>query len=334
MGGDHAPMAPVVGAWRALRSYDDVEIVLVGDPEAIAREEATCTEAPADLSRRHVHDAPEVAGKHGDPVRAVRASKRVSARACVSLLKAGDVHGVINMGSTGAAVAAATLFGRRLKGVRRLGIAVPFPRPQGVSIVLDGGANPDSSAAELHQYAVMGTHYVRALFGIEQPRVGILSIGEERHKGNRFIQEVWETFEASPFDNFVGNVEPHALFGDTADVVVADGFVGNVALKAAEGMGEFVLATLRGLLGERGLPPEDIRTICRAIAERVDYTQYGGAPLLGIDGGYAIGHGRSGPDAYVNAVRLIRTFVARQVGDHIVQELQVRADAAANRSQA
>jgi glycerol-3-phosphate acyltransferase PlsX len=327
MGGDKAPAAPVAGAWAALADFEDIEVVLVGDPAAIANvREGAPALTPGQAARVRIHDAPEVVGMGDDPVKVIRSSPRVSARACAELLRRGEVDGVVNMGSTGAAVAAATLYGRRLEGVRRLGIAVPFPRPGGVSVLVDGGANPDASAEELHQYAVMGTHYVRAAFGIQAPRVGILSIGEEEHKGNRLVHETWARFRASPIEGFLGNVEPRELFQDRADVVVCDGFVGNIALKGAEGMAEFVLGWLAPELERRRF--EGTRDLLRGLAARIDYSQYGGAPLLGIDGGYVIGHGRSGPEAFRNGLRLVRTFVQGEVGPRIVADLKARHPAA------
>lgn len=325
MGGDLAPAMPVAGALRALARFDDVEIVLVGDPVQIADTLSQQSEGAeqAHADRLHVHDAPETVDPHEDPVRAVRASPRVSARACADLLHAGDVDGVLTMGNTGAAVAAATLYCRRLEGVKRTGIAVPFPRADGVSIFVDGGANPDARAAHLHQYAIMAAHYVRAAFGIEAPRIGILSIGEEEKKGNRLVAETWELFRSETLPEFVGafvgNVEPHALFRDTADVVVCDGFAGNLILKAAEGMAGFILSALPQSLASHGIP--DPSSVIADIAGRVDYADYGGAPLLGVEGAYVIGHGRSTARAYENGVRVIRSYIQGDVGRQIVEQL-------------
>ena len=324
MGGDHAPETPVDGAVRAVAEHGDVEIVLVGDAARI--EACLGTHEDAVRDRLHVHDAPEVVDPQQDPVRAVRASEKVSARACADLLHRGEVEGVLTMGNTGAAVAAATLYCRRLEGVKRTGIAVPFPRANGVSICIDGGANPDARPEHLHQYAIMAAHYVRAAFGIDQPRIGILSIGEEEKKGNRLVAETWEKFRTDPLPDFVGNVEPHALFDDTADVIVCDGFAGNLILKAAEGMASFILKGIPAVLGPLGI--EDPRAVIGALASRVDYADYGGAPLLGVEGAYMIGHGRSNARAYVNGVGVIRSYVHGEVGRHIVEQLTSRTGGA------
>lgn len=325
MGGDRAPAAPVEGALSALAAYPDVEVVLVGDEGAIRATLSEAEEAPEHADRVRLHDAPEVAGMHDDPVRAVRAGPQVSARACADLLRAGTVEGVLTMGNTGAAVAAATLYCRRLEGVKRTGIAVPFPRSSGVTVVVDCGANPEAKAAHLHQYAVMARLYVQAAFGIAQPRLGILSIGEEETKGNRLVAETWELFRAHPLPGFVGNVEPREFFEDKADVVVCDGFAGNVALKTAEGMGEYLLRGLKDALARH--PSEAFAQALREAAQDADYAEYGGAPLLGVDGAYVIGHGRSSARAFVNGVRVIRSYVADRVGERIVQALTAEAKA-------
>ena len=311
MGGDFAPEAPVAGALRALERFSDIELVLVGDPDQLQAANAH--------ERITLHDAPDVVRADDDPVRAIRNNPRSSARACAELLHSRHVQAVVTMGNTSAAVAAATLYCRRLPGVRRTGIAAPIPRPGGVTTLIDGGANPDSRADDLLQYAIMATHYVRAAFGIAEPRVGILSIGEERSKGNRLVAETWERFEAHPFPHFVGNVEARELFESKADVVVCDGFVGNVTLKAVEGTAEFMMNALKKLLPKHGLP--DPREALHDLLLQVDYSKYGGAPLLGIDGGYLIGHGRSGPEAFENGIRAIRPYVQDGVGAAIIEEL-------------
>lgn len=317
LGGDHAPAAPVAGAVEAVAAFDDVTIVLVGDPAAIAAELAK--HGAQDHDRIVAHDAPESVGCE-DPVKAIRGSAKVSARACADLLHGGEVDGVLTMGTTGAAVAAATLYCRRLPGVKRTGIAVPLPTPTGVCVCIDGGANPDAKPLNLHQYAVMAMHYAKAAMGIENPRIGILSIGEEETKGNRLVQETWEVFRANPLPNFIGNIEPHAVFEGAADVIVCDGFTGNIVLKAAEGMAAFIMNAVPRALGAAGIDG-DPRVLLGALMKSVDYSQYGGAPLLGVAGAYLIGHGRSGPEAFKNGVGAIRSYVTGATGDRIVEAL-------------
>ena len=317
LGGDHAPAAPVAGAVEAVAAFDDVTIVLVGDPSAIAAE--LVKHGAQDHDRIVAHDAPEPVGCE-DPVKAIRGSAKVSARACADLLHAGEVDGVLTMGTTGAAVAAATLYCCRLPGVKRTGIAVPLPTPTGVCVCIDGGANPDAKPLNLHQYAVMAMHYAKAAMGIENPRIGILSIGEEETKGNRLVQETWDVFRANPLPNFIGNIEPHAVFEGAADVIVCDGFTGNIVLKSAEGMAAFIMNAVPRALGAAGIEG-DPRVLLGALMKSVDYSQYGGAPLLGVEGAYLIGHGRSGPQAYKNGVGAIRSYVLGKTGDRIVEAL-------------
>lgn len=319
MGGDRAPEVPVTGALQALAAHSDVELVLVGDPAQIEAAAAKTEATSEAASRLHIHAAPDAIGSAGDPVRAIRSNPKLSARAVADLLTAGDVDGVITMGNTGAAVAAATLRCKRLAGVRRLGIAIPLPRPGGVTTVIDAGANPDSRAEDLHQYAVMASHYVRHALGVDAPRVGILSIGEERSKGNRLVAETWELFDKTPIEGFIGNVEPRELFEDRADVVVCDGFIGNSVLKAAEGMGAFCMQMVKESLGPES--PDLARSTLGAMYRRVDHSAYGGAPLLGLHGGYLIGHGRGGPEAFVSAVGAMHRYVTGRVGERIVESL-------------
>ncbi|MHC5011115.1 MAG: phosphate acyltransferase PlsX [Planctomycetota bacterium] len=318
MGGDLAPAAPVEGAIRALGDYEDLEVVLVGDRDTLETEIGRHEISTDVRDRLTIEHAPHVAKMTDDPVRAVRADERNTARVCAEMLRDGAVQGVVNMGSTGAAVAAATLFCGRLSGVRRPGIAVPFPRRGGgATVVIDAGANPDARPEDLRQYAVMARHYVRAALEIAEPRVGILSIGEEEHKGNRFVHETWTVFRKHPVPNFVGNVEPREFYGDKADVVVGDGFAGNVALKAGEGMAEYLLAAV-----QEALPSDEAsKRLLRAIYERVDYAAYGGAPLLGVKGAYMVGHGRSDARAVHNALRSAHLFVSNRVAERIVEEL-------------
>ncbi len=324
MGGDRAPAAPVEGAVRALRTYDDVEVVLVGAVDAIEVEVERLAVTPEEDGRLYRVLASHVATMGEDPVRAVRTNPGNSARVCAELLRAGDVRGVVNMGSTGAAVAAAQLYCGRLDGVRRPGIAVPFPRPGGVTLLIDCGANSEGRAEDLHQFAIMASLYARGALGIDRPRVGILSIGEEEHKGNELVHETWALFRARGVPNLVGNVEPRELFQDRADVVVCDGFSGNLVLKAVEGMAEFLLGSLAGAVDD---PPERARLIGH-LAGDVDYAEYGGAPLLGIRGAYVIGHGRSDARAFLNGIRVARAFISNHVGDQVIEELH-RAGAGA-----
>jgi glycerol-3-phosphate acyltransferase PlsX len=318
MGGDRAPAAPVDGAARALEQWPDLHLVLAGDPDRVRREQDRVGASAAVAARMEIVDAGDVIGMHEDPARAMRSRPKASVRVCAEMLGRGDVQGVVNMGSTGAAVAAAALYAQRLEGVKRPGIAVPFPRPQGATVVIDCGANPDARPEHLHQYAVMAALYARAALGVSAPRVGILSIGEEEHKGNRLVHETWEAFRKDPVPDFVGNVEAREFFEDRADVVVCDGFTGNVALKAVEGMAGYILGSLRGGL-DLGQPAS--KALLAMLMGKVDYAEYGGAPLLGIRGAYVIGHGRSDGRGVMNAIRVARAYAEHGVDAKIVEQL-------------
>ncbi len=314
MGGDKAPAAPVEGALSALRRFHDVEVLLVGDLALLDRE---LSSRGASRERVSLVASEGVVRMDEEPVRAMKSKPRNSARVAAECLRAGKADGVVNLGSTGAAVAAAILFGERLPGVARPGIAVPFPSKQGVTVVVDGGGSVDVRAEHLYQWALMARHYVRVTMGVAAPRVGLLSVGEEEHKGNRLVKETWDLVKAHPMEGFVGNVEGRDVFGDAADVVICDGFVGNVLLKAAEGIGELVISIAQSWSATHPEGMEVVRTLRRLF----DYSEYGGAPLLGLHGATIIGHGRSEARAVENAIRVARAYVVEGVEAKIVEEL-------------
>jgi len=315
MGGDKAPAAPVEGALDAVKRFDDVEVLLVGDPATLERELAARGGRPARVT---VVASEGVVAMGDEPVRAMKHKPKNSARVAAEQLACGAADGVVNLGSTGAAVAAATLFCKRIEGVSRLGIAVPFPRRgKGVSVVVDCGGIVDARPEHLYTYAVMARHYARVAFGVAEPRVGVLSVGEEEHKGNRLVKETWDLFKKHPIAGFVGNVEGRDVFGDAADVVVCDGFVGNVMLKAVEGVAEMMLGAVK-----EALPANPgIASTLKDLVRKLDYAEYGGAPLLGVRGAYIIGHGRSDARAVANAIRVARDYVAGGVDRKIAADL-------------
>lgn len=318
MGGDKAPAAPVEGALEALSLHGDVEMRLVGDPDVLGRELAARGAADGAFGGRlKVVPSEGVVGMDDEPVRAMKHKPRNSARVAAELLASGAADGVVNLGSTGAAVAAATLFCKRIEGVARLGIAVPFPRRDGVTVVVDCGGLVDARPEHLYTYAVMARHYATAAFGVREPKVGILSVGEEEHKGNRLVKETWDLFKKHPMPGFVGNVEGRDAFSDAADVIVCDGFVGNVMLKAAEGLGEMML----GMLKAAAPAAPAVVPVLQAMVRKLDYAEYGGAPLLGVRGAYIVGHGRSDGRAVRNAVRAARDYLAAGVDARVASDL-------------
>jgi glycerol-3-phosphate acyltransferase PlsX len=332
MGGDHAPAATVEGALEAVRRYDDLHVLLVGDPPAVEEaltaalggDRAVGGDGPA--SRLRIVGSEGVVEMNDEPVRAMKAKPRCSARVAAELLGSGDAEGVVNLGSTGAAVAAATLFTRRLPGVSRPGIAVPFPRRQGVTLVVDCGGIVDARPEHLHQLAIVARHLARAAYGVAAPRIGILSVGEEEHKGNKLVHDTWELFRRHPVEGFVGNVEGRDVFGDVADVVVCDGFVGNVLLKATEGAFELLAGLVKSTLAARPDGGPLAREVLGAVRSKIDYAEYGGALLVGLHGAYVIGHGRSEARAVTNAIRVAREYAVSGVESRILEELAASVD--------
>ena len=313
MGGDHAPREVVAGGIDAARSEPDSSVLLVGDREAIERELAVAGGAPANV--RIVHASQQI-GMGDSPVEALKRNPDASILRTVQLIAAGEADACIAAGSTGAAVAAAMMALPRLPGVKRPAIAVPFParNRHGVCLLLDVGANPACRPSHLYQYAIMGANYFRSVFGEQNPRVALVSIGEEEAKGNQLVKETTKLLRGSAV-NFVGNAEGRDLFGGACEVGVTDGFVGNVILKAAEGFAEVVLGMVADLVREHN------PALLKDLARKVDYAEYGGAPLLGVQGIVMICHGRSDRRAIANAIRVGARAVARHVNADIVRGL-------------
>jgi len=313
MGGDHAPRELVAGAVEAVRKDATLEALLVGREDEIRAELDQLGEIPAGISIIH---ATEVVSMNDKPVEAIKARPDSSILRALQLVAKGEADAAIAAGSTGAAVAAATMCLKRLPGVRRPGIAVPFPalNKTGVALLIDAGANPSCRPHHLMQYAVMGANYFQSAYGIENPRVGLVSIGEEEGKGNNFTKEAAEKIRTTDV-NFVGNVEGRGLFGGDIEVAVADGFVGNIILKSAEGVAELLLGQVKRVLGQSD--PQSFRNIAKSF----DYAEFGGAPLLGVDGTVIVCHGRSDRRAISNAIMVGARAVSDHVNEHIVAGL-------------
>lgn len=313
MGGDHAPKEIVAGAVEAARSEAEFTILLVGDRAAIERELEALGAPPPNL--KIVHASQQI-GMADTPVEALKRNPDASILRAMRLVGAGEADACIAAGSTGAAVASALMSLQRLAGVKRPAIAVPFParNRHGVCLVLDVGANPSCRPSHLYQYAIMGANYYRSVFGEQDPRVALVSIGEEEGKGNQLVKETTKLLRGAPV-RFVGNVEGRDLFGGACEVGVTDGFVGNIILKSAEGFAEVLLGMVGDLL--KAHDPE----LLRDFARKVDYAEYGGAPLLGIQGIVMICHGRSDRRAIANAIRVGARAVARHVNADIVRGL-------------
>jgi len=303
MGGDHAPTETVKGALLAVRETD-VEVALVGPPDVVRAELARHAPGSPPPSLRVV-PASEVVGMHEPPAQAVRQKRNSSINEALRLLKEGEASAVVSAGNTGAVVASALLLLGRLRGIERPALSAYFPAGEYGVLALDVGANADCKPSYLVQFAHMGCIYVERVHGVERPRVGLLSIGEEEGKGNALTREAYDRLSRSPL-NFVGNVEAKDLMNGAAEVVVSDGFTGNVAMKMCEGMAEFVFRQLRETVGSRlryRLGALLMIDALRAMRRRLDYAEYGGVPLLGVNGVVIICHGRSHAQAIKNAIR-------------------------------
>ena len=311
MGGDHAPHEIVAGALIAARSEDSVEVLLVGDEKQLEKELESSGGAPANVSIVHASDAVPMGES---PVEALRQRPDASILKAFHLVRRGEADAIVAAGSTGATVAASTMSLKRLRGVKRPGIAVPMParNRNGICLLLDAGANPECRPHHLFQYAIMGANYYREMFGETNPRVALVSIGAEESKGNTLTKDAAKLLRESDV-NFVGNVEQ--IFADSCEVALADGFVGNIILKTAEGLAEMLLGMVAETVG--GHDPAAFTSI----ATRVDYAELGGAPLLGVDGVVMICHGRSDRRAIANAIRSGVRAIDHQINENIVRGL-------------
>jgi glycerol-3-phosphate acyltransferase PlsX len=311
MGGDHAPDEIVSGVIDAAAHVPDAHILLVGQKDRLSR-----PNLPRNVEIVH---ASEIVGMEEEPAKALRGKPDSSLRVSLRLVKRGEADAVISAGNTGALVGGAIVpvFGLgNLEGVKRPGIAIPMPVDGGFCAVIDAGANPTPKLSHLVQYAVMGAVYVKYLNPkIKTPRVGIVNIGEEATKGTELQREVYASLEKAKLNfEFIGNVEPHPMFLGKADVLVSDGFTGNLVLKMAEGFREYIL---------RNLGPEEV-----ALKERVlkisqgDRLEQAGAPVLGVRGTVIKVHGGARAVTISNAIKLTATFIKGRLNDHIVEDLR------------
>ena len=325
MGGDHAPKAEVEGAIRAASELG-LRVILVGNEDVVRQELATHAGA-GDLPIEIRHAA-EVITMEDSAAKAVRTKKNSSIHVAARLVRDGGADGFVSAGNTGAVMATAKMVQGMIRGVQRPALASAFPTLKGTPVVVvDVGANVDSTAAMLAQFAVMGEIYSRYIFKIHSPRVGLLSIGEEEHKGNDLTRAATPLLKGLPL-HFIGNVEGRYIYSGLADVVVCDGFIGNVALKVSEGLVEMLQSMLRESLEAtvtRKLGYVLSKEAYRDFRKRVDYSEYGGAPLLGVKGVSIICHGRSNANAIKNAIRVAAEFAAGKVNQKIEEELVVGA---------
>ena len=315
------------GAVEAVRQFG-LQVLLVGREAVLRRQLARLGGAPPGLE---VVDAADVVAMDDPSTAPIRGKRNSSMAEAARLVRDGKACAFVTAGNSGAAMVAAKLIIGTIEGVERPALAAPVPGIERQTLVLDVGANVDCKPYHLEQFAVMGHFYSQAVFGVASPRIGLLSIGEEEGKGDRLTVEAYRLISDAGL-NFVGNVEGRDIYAGTVDVVICDGFVGNVVLKVSEGLGEMIYGLLRsegrrsatsaiGLLLAKGA--------LAALRRKSDYAEYGGAPLLGVRGACLVGHGRSSPKAIKNAIRFAHSYATRGVVSHIerkIGELRARKE--------
>lgn len=319
MGSDRAPTVEVEGAIGALLEHPEITVMLVGDEAVVEAELARHPEAPRD--RIELVHAPEVIDPGEAPTTAVRRKQNSSIVVGTRLVKNGEADAFLSAGSTGAVMAAAVLMLRPIRGVDRPGVGSPVPSATGTFFLIDMGANVDTRPQHLLQFAHMGSIYAQDLMGVEEPRVGLLNIGAEPGKGNEQTLETYGLLSESPTLNFVGNVEGREVIRGACDVLVCDGFVGNVLIKFYESFGGFMAEELK-----REMEAQQVRLDLRRLYQKLDYSTYGGAPLLGVNGVVVIAHGGSPPQAIRNGIGVAARSVERKMVEHIAKRLGTLAD--------
>lgn len=325
MGGDNAPAAIVEGACQAVGSIDGMEIVLVGDQSAILSELEKHPGSTDKLIIKHAQDAIPM---DESPAIALRKRRNSSIHTGLKMVNDKEADAFISAGNTGAVMAVATVMLRNIEGIDRAAIAVPLPTQKGNAVLLDAGANIVCKAHHLYQFGIMGSMYAQYILEMEKPRIGLLSIGEEESKGNVTTKEALEMLTQSSV-NFIGNIEGKLLYNGAADVVVCDGFTGNIVLKISESLAEMIGVELKTIFSQswRGkLSYLLLRSSLEKFKKKVDHSEVGGAPLLGINGAVFISHGSSSPKSIRSAILGAKKFIVENVNDHIRESLEQNQD--------
>lgn len=321
MGGDYAPQACVAGAVLALQEFRNIEkLFLVGDEGAVRAEldKHGCRDPRVEV----VHTT-QVVEMSESAVEAVRRKKDSSIARAVDLVKHGQADAVVSAGHTGAAVAATTIKLRTLEGVDRPGIAAVLPTETNLCVLIDAGANTDARPEHMLQYAIMGAVFSRDVLGYQNPAIGLMSIGGEDVKGSEFTKDIFKLLRASGL-NFRGNIEGHDLFQNPVEVILCDGFTGNVVLKSCEATAEAVFHWLKNELMRTPMRIAGAalaKGAFRTIKRKTNYEEYGGSPLLGVDGICIIAHGSSSAKAIKNAIRVALESIQTRINPKIVEEL-------------
>ncbi len=318
MGGDNAPKAIVDGCIRAVEEFD-VEITLVGQESLIKKSLGEyCS------GKINIVNAEEVITNDDDPALAIRRKKESSIVVALKLLADGKGDAFVSAGSTGAVVSGATLIVKRIEGVRRVAIGTVFPTPGKPTIVLDCGANADCTSEFLEQFAIMGNAYMKAVYSVDKPTVALINNGAEEHKGSTLYKETYQILKNSDL-NFIGNIEGRDVLSSVADVVVADGFAGNIILKTTEGTASFFSKKLKSMFTKNILTKVCALLLSSSIKEMkssFDYTEHGGAPILGAKKVVIKAHGSSNAKAFYNAIKQAKNFYENGVIEAIESNLK------------
>jgi len=324
MGGDDAPQPNIDGAIAALQEHSDLEVTMVGDQSLI---EPLVEKTGYSGDRMQFVHAEQVIGMAEKPTEAMRSKPHNSIAVCWGLMAKHEVEGIVSAGNTGAVVAAGLRSRLFLPGIKRPGIAVTLPTLRGKSILVDVGANPAARPEHLYQYGVMGAVFAREILEIGGPSIGLMNIGSEEGKGNDLYRETHKFLTESPLkERYVGNVEGRGLYRGEADVLVCEGFVGNVVLKVSEGMADFLVKSIAGALMEQlHVEKQVAQQVFQQLAARYQYSETGGAPLLGIDGSCIICHGSSDARSIHNALKMAEQLQAHQINSQITEQLATSA---------
>lgn len=318
MGGDFGPKVTVEGAVKASKEHE-VEVLLVGDEALIKKEIDKLNHSKARVTIICASEAIAM----GEGLLSFRRKQRSSIRIGAQLVKDGEAEAFVSAGNTAAVVYISKKVLGALKGIDKPALSLLVPTLKGLALLIDVGANVNCRPHHLEQFAIMGHVFMENILGLKQPRIGLMSIGEEKSKGNELTKEVFERLQSSPL-NFIGNIEGKDIFSGKADIIVSDGFTGNVALKVSEGVVETIFYMARNEIMKNIFAKIGfflMKRNLKKVYKRVDYTEYGGAQLLGVNGVCIIGHGRSNATAVKNAVRLAKDFVVNRVQEKIQNEI-------------
>ena len=322
MGGDNAPEAVVNGSLKAISDFKDITLKLVGKESVISK---YLQGRSFDNDRLVIINADEEISMEDAPAKAIRRKKEASIVIASELVKQGKAKALIAAGSTGAAMSAGVLKIGRLKGIKRPAISTLFPTEKEPTLILDAGANTNAEPEYLQQFALMGQIYAKKILKRDRPKIGLMNVGEEKGKGSKLVNEAFDLIDNDlRIDNFAGNIEGRDIFTGEYDVIVTDGFTGNVILKTTEGLAEFMFSLLKDALTsdiKSKLGAFLVKDNLKAMKKKVDYREYGGAPLLGLNEIVIIGHGSSDATAFYNAIRVARDTIKEQVVAEIASEI-------------